>query len=60
MRRVLLSHGGGGEETQELIKNLFLKYFGNPILNKLEDGAILDTKGRIVFTTDSFTVSDIF
>jgi len=60
MRRILLSHGSGGEETQSLIRNLFLKYFSNEILEKLEDAALLKTKGKIAFTTDSFTVSPPF
>ncbi|RUM59624.1 MAG: hydrogenase expression/formation protein HypE, partial [Persephonella sp.] len=37
MKQILLSYGGGGEETQKLIKKLFFKYFSNPILEKMED-----------------------
>jgi len=57
---ITLSHGGGGKETEELIKELFLKYLGNPILERLEDAATLEVKGKIAFTTDGFTVSPIF
>ncbi len=58
---IQLSHGDGGIKTGELINNLFLKYFGNEILNKLEDSAVLKpVSGRIAFTTDSFTVDPIF
>ncbi|WP_457623892.1 hydrogenase expression/formation protein HypE [Persephonella sp.] len=60
MKQILLSHGGGGEETQKLIKELFFRYFSNPILEKMEDAAVLDTGKKIAFTTDSFTVSPIF
>ncbi|HID66323.1 MAG TPA: hydrogenase expression/formation protein HypE, partial [Aquificaceae bacterium] len=60
MKKILLAHGSGGEETQKLIKNLFLKYFSNEILNKLEDASILTISGEIAFTTDAFTVSPIF
>ena len=60
MKKVLLSHGGGGEETQRLIKDLFLKYFSNEILNRLEDSALLNLRGKVAFTTDAFTVSPIF
>ena len=60
MKRVLLSYGGGGEETQRLIKELFCKYFGNPILERMEDASVVEAKGKIAFTTDSFTVSPIF
>lgn len=56
-----LSHGDGGINTSKLINNFFIKYFGNEILNKLEDSAILNLNGvNIAFTTDSFVVSPIF
>ena len=60
MKQILLSHGGGGEETQKLIKDLFFKYFSNPILEKMEDSAVLNLNSKLAFTTDSFTVSPIF
>jgi hydrogenase expression/formation protein HypE len=60
-KKILLSHGGGGEETQSLIKGLFFKYFENEILLKMEDAAALTMNtNKIVFTTDSFTVSPLF
>jgi len=58
--KILLSHGGGGEEMQSLISGLFFKHFGNEILDKMEDSATLNIKGRIAFTTDSFTVTPLF
>ncbi|MBK3332937.1 hydrogenase expression/formation protein HypE [Persephonella atlantica] len=60
MKQILLSHGGGGEETQKLIKELFFKHFSNPILEKMEDAAVFETNSKLAFTTDSFTVSPIF
>ncbi|WP_029523020.1 hydrogenase expression/formation protein HypE [Persephonella sp. KM09-Lau-8] len=60
MKQILLSHGGGGEETQKLIKELFFKHFSNPILESMEDAAVLDMNSKLAFTTDSFTVSPIF
>ncbi len=60
MKRILLAHGSGGEETQRLIKSLFIKHFSNPILERMEDSAVLETKGKIAFTTDTFTVSPPF
>lgn len=60
MKEILLSHGGGGEETWKLIKDLFLRYFSNPELSAMEDAAVLDINSRIAFTTDSFTVSPPF
>lgn len=61
MKRVLLAHGGGGEETRQLISEVFQKLLSNPVLNSLEDAALLtipDTK--LAFTTDSFTVVPAF
>ncbi len=60
-KRILLSHGGGGEETQSLIKNLFFTHFANDILIQMEDAASLQMQTKkIAFTTDSFTVSPLF
>lgn len=61
VEKILLSHGGGGEETLALIKNFFLKYFDNPILGNLEDSAIiLNSFSKLAFTIDGFTVKPIF
>lgn len=59
-KRIQLSHGGGGEETNSLVHDLFYRYFGNDILLAAEDAAVLRVEGKIAFTTDSFTVSPIF
>ena len=60
MSVVTLSQGSGGEETSKLIKEIFLKEFSNPVLEALEDSAILKLEGELAFTTDGFTVSPIF
>jgi len=60
MKRILLAHGSGGEESQKLIKELFIKHFSNPILEAMEDSALLELSGRLAFTTDTFTVSPPF
>ncbi len=60
MNQIQLSHGGGGEETNTLIHDLFYRYFSNDILIAAEDAAVLEVKKKIAFTTDSFTVSPIF
>jgi len=55
------AHGGGGELTQELIRSIFLKHYGNEILEQMEDAAVLSLPSdRIAFTTDSFVVSPLF
>lgn len=61
IERLLLSHGGGGEESFALIKNFFLRYFKNPILENLEDSALISTNlSKLAFTIDGFTVKPIF
>jgi hydrogenase expression/formation protein HypE len=60
-KMILLDHGSGGIASQELISDMFLKHLDNPILNSLEDSAILENYGgRIAFTTDSYVVDPIF
>lgn len=60
MKKIQLSHGGGGKETNDLIRNLFYRQFSNDILMKAEDAAVLHIDSDIAFTTDSFTVTPIF
>jgi hydrogenase expression/formation protein HypE len=58
---ILLAHGGGGEESRELIEGIFRRYLSNPVLDSLEDSAVLPRiDGKVAFTTDSFTVSPSF
>ena len=59
--RILLSHGSGGRKSAELVSELFVEYFGNPVLNLLGDSAVLDISSKkLAFTTDSFVVSPLF
>jgi len=58
---ILLSHGGGGMRTRQLIREMIVKHLGNPILNELDDGAYLSfAENNLVFTTDSFVVRPLF
>jgi hydrogenase expression/formation protein HypE len=58
---VLLGHGSGGRLTADLIREIFLPAFQNPILARLDDQAIVRVNGlRLAFTTDSFVVSPLF
>jgi hydrogenase expression/formation protein HypE len=59
-KNITLSMGNGGVENNELITNIFYKYFKNDILNKSEDAAVLKISGNIAYSTDSFTVSPLF
>ena len=58
--KILLAHGSGGKLARELIQNSFLTAFHNPVLNQLNDSAIMEPGGRIAFTTDSYVVQPIF
>jgi len=59
--KILLSHGNGGTMMHDLITNLFVKYFGNKILNEQSDAAILPASSlEIAFTTDSFVIDPLF
>ncbi len=59
-KNITLAMGNGGEENNNLIKNIFYKAFKNDILEKSEDAAVLTTTGNIAMSTDSFTVSPLF
>jgi hydrogenase expression/formation protein HypE len=59
--QIILGHGSGGKLTEQLIERLFLPAFSNPLLDKLDDQAVLQINGsRLAFTTDSFVVTPIF
>ena len=59
--RITLAHGAGGKATHTLIDALFLEAFRNPVLEAMEDQAVLDVGGaRVAFTTDSYVVSPLF
>jgi len=61
MDTIKISHGSGGQQSAGLIKNIILKYFGNPLLGRLEDAAMLENiPPKIAFTADSFVVEPIF
>lgn len=60
MMKITLSHGSGGKATSELIDAVFAKSFNNPILNMMEDSAVVDGNSKIAITTDSFVVTPLF
>ena len=56
-----MGHGGGGRLSADLLRNVFLPAFGNAILDKADDQAILEIGGtRLAFTTDSYVVKPLF
>ena len=58
--KITLSHGSGGKATSELIDKIFAKHFSNPVLNLMEDSAVVDGNKKIAITTDSFVVTPLF
>jgi hydrogenase expression/formation protein HypE len=67
MDRILLSHGGGGRQTQKLVRELFAKHFANSTLDQFGDAALLNLQEMgderretsLAFTTDSYVVRPI-
>jgi hydrogenase expression/formation protein HypE len=62
---VTLAHGGGGKAMKDLIGDVFLRAFDNPLLATQEDQARLPLRAyaalgdRLAFTTDSYVVDPI-
>ena len=59
--RILLAHGGGGQLTDELVREHIVPRFNNKALAELGDSARLDVAtGSLCFTTDSYVVKPLF
>ena len=60
-KTILLGHGSGGLMTSDLIRDVFVKNFSNPMLNVLGDAAVVKMGDALIaFTTDSFVVDPVF
>ncbi len=63
---ITLAHGSGGKAMRDLIDDILVSSFDNPILSQLEDQATfplttLTTQGnQLAFTTDSYVVDPLF
>jgi hydrogenase expression/formation protein HypE len=58
---ILLGHGSGGKLSADLIRDVFLPAFQNPVLARLDDQAIVNVNGqRLAISTDSFVVKPLF
>jgi len=58
---ILLDHGSGGKISHQLITDLMLPIFDNPMLAALHDGAAINIDGsRLAFSTDTYVVDPIF
>ena len=61
-----LAHGSGGKAMRDLIEDIFLGAFDNPVLAAMEDQAVFSLADlarhgdRLAFTTDSFVVDPLF
>jgi len=58
---ILLAHGGGGELSEQLIRDEILSRFPSPELARLADSAVIDfAGGRLAITTDGYVVRPLF
>lgn len=63
---ITMAHGSGGKAMRDLIQDVFLGAFNNPLLAPLEDQAVVDLNellcggDRLAFTTDTFVVHPLF
>ncbi len=61
-----LAHGSGGKAMRDLIDDIFVSNFNNPILAQLEDQAtfnlasLMQQGDKLAFTTDSYVVDPLF
>jgi len=64
--KVNLSHGGGGKAMRDLIDDVFISAFDNPVLAALEDQGRVQMQelasygDRLALTTDSYVVDPLF
>jgi hydrogenase expression/formation protein HypE len=59
--QIVMSHGGGGKLSADLVEHLFLPAFRNNALASLADGAQVSIGGqRFAFSTDSYVVRPLF
>jgi hydrogenase expression/formation protein HypE len=59
-RQILLAHGSGGSMMHDLIREVFLPAFDNPLLRQGNDQAVFENPGsRLAFTTDSYVVQPV-
>lgn len=58
--KITMAHGSGGKETSDLISAVFARHFTNPVLDRMEDSAVVQGSSRLAVTTDSFVVQPVF
>ncbi len=56
-----MSHGAGGRAMAQLIEDLFIRHFDNPLLRAQNDQAAFDVSGgRMVMSVDGHVISPLF
>ena len=61
-----MAHGSGGKAMRDLIEDVFLSAFDNPLLAAMEDQAVVSLAelarhgDRLAFTTDTYVVDPLF
>jgi hydrogenase expression/formation protein HypE len=58
--RILLAHGSGSKLSHDLLDKILVPPITNSILSRMDDSAVLELKGKLAFTTDSYVVNPIF
>jgi len=65
-KTISLAHGSGGLASAELIDQIFIRSFNNPLLQTREDQAkiklteLTQLGDRLAFSTDSYVIDPIF
>lgn len=59
VKKITMAHGSGGRATNDLIREIFAQEFTNPVLDAMEDAAVVPGSAKIAFTTDSFVVEPL-
>lgn len=61
---ILLAHGSGGRLSHDLVEQVFVPPWENPILKQLDDSAVFrlgdGPEPRLAFSTDSYVVKPLF
>ncbi len=57
--KITMAHGSGGKSSAQLMSDIFGRHFSNQVLDRMEDAAVLEVKGRIACSTDSFVVTPL-
>ncbi len=57
---ITLGHGSGGVLTHNLLNSGVFDVLKNDLLNQHHDGAFLQLKNPVAFTTDSFVITPVF